>query len=178
MISSCISFLYDSVNSKPAHSPPGICRVFVILSVPTVGNLSESLCPGMGHLSILLQAVNIIPFSICHLKICLFRQLQIFLYRIFFITYALKRYAWFSLHNYPKPTVVFVSLCGELLPAIVIRSLMEEKQSMHRLKRLKERHQPAWQAFEREGEGNQGARSNACHAGQKDTLFVNEWLRQ
>ena len=73
MISSCISFLYDSVNSKRVHSPRGICRAFVILSVPTVGNLSESLCPGMGHLSILLQAVNIIPFSICHLKICLFR---------------------------------------------------------------------------------------------------------
>ena len=35
----------------------GICRVFVILSVLAVGNLSENLCPEVGHLSILLEAV-------------------------------------------------------------------------------------------------------------------------
>ena len=31
---------------------------------PGVGHLSENLCPGVGHLSILLEAVNAIPFSI------------------------------------------------------------------------------------------------------------------
>ena len=38
------------------------------------------------------------------------------------------------------PHSIFASICKELLPAIVIRSLMEEKRSMHRLKGLKERH--------------------------------------
>ena len=37
-------------------------RAFVILSVPVVGNSSENLCPGVGHLSILLEAVYIVPF--------------------------------------------------------------------------------------------------------------------
>ena len=50
--------------------PPGIRQMSVTLSVPAVGNLSENLCPGVGHLSILLEAVNIVPFSIFHLKIC------------------------------------------------------------------------------------------------------------
>ena len=33
----------------------------------------ENLCPGVGHLSNLLEAVNVIRFAIFHLKICLFR---------------------------------------------------------------------------------------------------------
>jgi len=60
-----------SVNSKHAHPPPlplGICRAFVILPVPGVGNLTENLCLGVGKLSILLEAVNIVPFSIFELK--------------------------------------------------------------------------------------------------------------
>ena len=47
-------------------------REFVILSVPAVGNLSSNLCPGVGHLPILLEAVSIVLFSIFHFKICLF----------------------------------------------------------------------------------------------------------
>ena len=47
----------------------GICRAFVIWSVPVVGNLSKNLCPGVGHLSILLEQVKIVHFSIiCSLK--------------------------------------------------------------------------------------------------------------
>ena len=61
--------LYGSVNFKRAHPPTGICH----LVGPDVGNLSDSLCPGMGHLSILLEAVKVIPFSIFHLQICLFK---------------------------------------------------------------------------------------------------------
>ena len=62
------------VNSKRAHPPPknippGICRAFVILSVQAGGNFSEHLCPGVGHLSNPQEAVNVIPFSIFHLKI-------------------------------------------------------------------------------------------------------------
>ena len=36
-------------------STPGICQSFVILSVQVVGNLSENLCPGVGHFSIFLE---------------------------------------------------------------------------------------------------------------------------
>ena len=62
-----------SVNSKRANHP----RVFVghlssWWSGTVVGNLSENLCPGVGHLSSLLEAVNIVPLSIFHLKICPF----------------------------------------------------------------------------------------------------------
>ena len=60
------------VNSKCAHSPPppplGICQEFVIFSVLAVGNLSENLCLGVGHLSILLEVIDIAPFSKYHLK--------------------------------------------------------------------------------------------------------------
>ena len=52
---------------------PGLCQALVTLSVLTVGNLSENLCLGVGHLSILLEAVNLVPFSIVHLKIRLIR---------------------------------------------------------------------------------------------------------
>ena len=48
-------------------------KAFVILSAPSVGNLSENLLPGMGHLPILLDAVIVVPFSIFHLKIWPFR---------------------------------------------------------------------------------------------------------
>ena len=54
-----------------AQSIPGVPmphEAFVILSVPAVGNLSENLSPGVGHLSILLEVVNIVPFSIFHSK--------------------------------------------------------------------------------------------------------------
>ena len=47
----------------PAFS--GICHL--------VGNLSENLCPGVEHLSVLLEAVNIVPFRIFIFKMCLFR---------------------------------------------------------------------------------------------------------
>ena len=65
-----------------SHPPPptprqplGIGQAFVILSVPEVGNLSANLCPGyVGHMSILLKAVNIVPFSIFQIKICVFEE--------------------------------------------------------------------------------------------------------
>ena len=38
---------------------PGICH----LVGPGVGDFSENLFPGMGHLSILLEEVNVVPFS-------------------------------------------------------------------------------------------------------------------
>ena len=36
------------------------------------GDLSENFCPQVGHLSIFLEAVDIIPFSTFHYKIYLF----------------------------------------------------------------------------------------------------------
>ena len=51
---------------SPAPPPPQHLSGIVILSVPVVG--LENPFPGMGHLSILLEAVDIVPFSIFHLK--------------------------------------------------------------------------------------------------------------
>ena len=51
------------------------CKTF-ICHFDFQGDLShiiENLSPGVGHLSILLEAVNVVSFSIFHLKICLFR---------------------------------------------------------------------------------------------------------
>ena len=64
---------FQACPSPPKNIPPDICRAFAILSFPVVGNFSEHLCPGVGHLSNLLEAVNVIPFSKFHLKMCLFR---------------------------------------------------------------------------------------------------------
>ena len=52
------------IYAQSIPSPPGKCRAFVILSVQAVGNLS-----------VLLEAVNIVSFSIFHLKIRLFSWL-------------------------------------------------------------------------------------------------------
>ena len=53
----------QSIPSVPIPTPlPDICRVFVISSVPAVGNLSENLCLGVGHLSILLEAAKSVLF--------------------------------------------------------------------------------------------------------------------
>ena len=85
-----------SVNSKHAHPHPlplGICRAFVILPVPRVGNLTENLCPGVGKLSILLEAVKIVPFSIFELKN--YGYLDSYRIKNIFNTYAMKRHGWF-----------------------------------------------------------------------------------
>ena len=68
---------FQSISSVPIHS-----QAFVILSVPTVGNLSESLCPGVGHLSVLLEAVK---KSVHGLDISI---------KNFFYNYALKRHMY------------------------------------------------------------------------------------
>ena len=59
----------QSIPSVPIPSP----RICHLIGVPAVGNLSQNFCPGVGHLSILLEAFNDVPFLIFHLKICLFR---------------------------------------------------------------------------------------------------------
>ena len=69
-----------SMPTPPPHPP-----AFVILSVPVVGSLSENLCLGVWHLSILLEAVNIVPFSIFQLKICLFRDCFRYFYNKYFL---------------------------------------------------------------------------------------------
>ena len=115
-----------------------ICRAFVIWSVSVVGNLSKNLCPGVGHLSVLLELVNIIPFSIFHLKNMPIQiSIDISIKNIF-NTYALKRYQWFLLPHHPTPQL-FLYPSKKLLPAVMISSHMEENQSMHHLKGLKEK---------------------------------------
>ena len=81
--------------------PLGICRAFVML--PGLGGeeLSENLCPGMGHLSILLDAVNVVLFSIFHLK----KYVYLNNFK------EVKRYMWFSLHHFPIPQYFFASVC-------------------------------------------------------------------
>ena len=49
-----------SVNSKRAHRT----RAFVTLLVPVKGICQKISAPGVGHLSILLEAVKVVPFSI------------------------------------------------------------------------------------------------------------------
>ena len=63
--------VYGSANSEraqPSHPPPPLRHLsgIVILSVPVVG--LENPFPRVGHLSILLEAVDIVPFSIFYLK--------------------------------------------------------------------------------------------------------------
>ena len=107
----------------------GICWAFVIWSVSVVGNLSKNLCPGVEHLSILLEEVKIVHFSIiCSLKdMPILIAIDISITNIF-NTCALKGYVWFSLHHHPSE---------KLLPAIVFSSHFEEKQEF--LKSVKEK---------------------------------------
>ena len=94
-------------------------------------------------LSIILEAVNVVPFSSFHLKTCLI----IFIEHVF-NNFAIKRCVCMVFPpSLLYPTVV---LHKKLLAAIVISSHMEEKQSMYRLKSIKE----------------------------KNTVFVSECLRQ
>ena len=53
-----------SVPITPGHLS-GICH----LVGPCGEDLSENLCPGVGHFSIFLEEVNVVPFPIFHLKI-------------------------------------------------------------------------------------------------------------
>ena len=46
--------------------PVAFFGFFFYLVGPGGGDLSQNLCPGVGHLSILLDAVTVVPFSIFH----------------------------------------------------------------------------------------------------------------
>ena len=50
----------------------GLSRIITVQAICVPSCFLENLCPGVGHLSNLLEAVNVIPFAIFHLKICLF----------------------------------------------------------------------------------------------------------
>ena len=109
---------WASVNPSVSipHTPPlghlilsGICNLVGL----AVGGLSENLCPGVRvrHLSILLEeAINIVPFSIFHLKnMPVYIAIDISTKNIF-STYTLKRFLWFLPHWPPCPTVFFATL--------------------------------------------------------------------
>ena len=63
----------QSVASVPSfHLPGHLSGIFHVVG-PSGGDLSEPLFPGVGHLSILLEEVDVVPFSIFHSKTCLCR---------------------------------------------------------------------------------------------------------
>ena len=102
-----------SVNSTRAHPPPPLLA-FVVLS-------------GVGHLPIIIQGVNILPFRYFTSKYACFDNYR-FSVKIIFNPYALKICVWFSLHCHPSPQY-FLHPSKKLLPAIVISSHMEQKIS-------------------------------------------------
>ena len=63
---------YGSVNSQRSNPTPSLPGPLVghlsAWSVPAVGHVSEKTLSGGGHFSILLEAVNVIPFSIFLLR--------------------------------------------------------------------------------------------------------------
>ena len=61
LASTVMAQLIPSVPIPPPY--PGICHLVVGAGG---GDLSENLCPGVGRLSVLLEAVNVAPFSIFH----------------------------------------------------------------------------------------------------------------
>ena len=63
----------QTIPSVPIPPPGHLSGICHLVGFPAVGNLSQNFCPGVGHLSILLEALNVVPFLIFHLKICLFR---------------------------------------------------------------------------------------------------------
>ena len=108
-----------------------------------MGNLSENLCLGVGHLSILLEVIDIAPFSKYHLK---FVYLGSYVYRyiknIFNTIICFQKRHVVFLHPSPSYLTVFLHLCKKLLSAIKISLLkinVKEKQSIHHLKNLKEK---------------------------------------
>ena len=79
-----VFFRNDSVNSKRGH-PLGIFRAFVMLPGLGGGELVENPCLGVGHLSILLDAVNVVFFfSIFHLKKYVYLNNLRYIYKNFF----------------------------------------------------------------------------------------------
>ena len=67
-----VRIMLSQFQACPPPSPghlSGNCH----LVGPGGEDLSENLCPGVGYLSILLEDVNVVPFSTLHLKIWTFR---------------------------------------------------------------------------------------------------------
>ena len=55
-----------TVPPPPLHPPPGHLLGSCHLVCPGGEDLSENLCLGVGRLSILLKALNVVPKSIFH----------------------------------------------------------------------------------------------------------------
>ena len=81
-----INVMAQSIPSMP------IAQAFVIKWVLVVGNLSEILCPGSGHLSIFLEAANIVLF--------------------FFTTFHLKNFPYLDSYRYFY-NFYFLWRCGQ-----------------------------------------------------------------
>ena len=91
-------FSFVMTQSIPSVAiPPGHLSCYL---GSAVGNCQKTQ-PGVGHLSILLDAANVVLFSIFHLK----KYVYLNNFK------EVKRYMWFSLHHFPIPQYFFASVC-------------------------------------------------------------------
>ena len=63
-----VRIMLSQFQECPSPSPGHLSGNFHLVG-PGGEDLSENLCPGVGYLSILLEDVNVVPFSTLHLKI-------------------------------------------------------------------------------------------------------------
>ena len=118
--------------------PPGICHLvgpgggeFVRKPLPRGGPFVNSSRSGL-HRSF---------FSIFHFKICLFRYFRTIknIFNNMLSNYDKRGFRSITTVHHMQLFCIFCICLMKLLPAIVISSYMEERQSMRRLKSLKER---------------------------------------
>ena len=97
-------FRFSFVMTQPILSvaiPPGHLSGICHVTWSRRWGIVRKPQPGVGHLSILLDAANVVLFSIVQLK----------KYVYFNNFKEVKRYMWFSLHHFPIPQYFFASVC-------------------------------------------------------------------
>ena len=131
-----------SFSSFRASLRPNLCKFRKLVHIPP-GHLSpfRSQWWGLvrtfarGNSSRSGQSRSFFNFSLKNMLIQIALDISV---KNIFNTYALERYAWFSLSHFSTPQY-FLYPSKKLLPAIVISSHMEEKLSRYRLKSLKKK---------------------------------------
>ena len=97
-------FRFSFVMTQPILSvaiPPGHLSGICHVTWSRRWGIVRKPQPGVGHLSILLDAANVVLFSIVHLK----KYVYLNNFK------EVKRYMWFSLHHFPIPQYFFASVC-------------------------------------------------------------------
>ena len=121
---------FHACPSSPQHLS-GICH----LVSPGGGEFVRKPLPGGGAFVNSSRS----DYSIFHLKIYLFRQLQILIKIVFLIIMLKRDMCGFCTITSLSHSIFLHRSKYYLLPSIVISSHMEEKQSMDRLRSLKEK---------------------------------------